>query len=334
MNIKVFNKVEEIPNYWDEAVEKSPFLKKKYLKLLETTNPCGAQYYLVANEDKKQYCFVTYKLKLNMFTYSKFKLDIPITIIGIPASVSAPGYCCEKEEVFLKVLKSIKGIKVVLNSNDKFKELKRGYTLPDCIMELPWNSFQSYLEAMKPSHRYRYNKVRKHGKSLDIRKLEKHERFTEELYKLYENVYNKSSFKLEKLPIEFFRENGADTTVFTLEGKSVGFVQTFKEEETFYFLFGGIDYSINKNHSLYFNMLYHIIARAIESGAKSIKMGQTAEDAKLRLGCTLEEKYLYIHSANKFFNKLIQYLVPLLSYKYNFKKYHVFINNEKIIPEI
>ncbi|WP_291570122.1 GNAT family N-acetyltransferase [Clostridium sp. UBA4548] len=332
MNIKVFDEVEEVPNCWDEAVEKSPLLKRKYLKLLEKTNPCGAKYYFVTDEDENKYCFVTYKLKLNMFTYSKLKLDIPITIIGVPASVSASGYCCEKEAIFLKVLKSIKGIKVVLNSNDKFKELKRGYTLPDCIMELPWNSFQSYLEAMKPSHRYRYNKIRKHGKLLDIRELEKQERFTGELYKLYENVYNKSSFKLEKLPIEFFRENSADTTVFTLEGKTVGFVQTFKEEETFYFLFGGIDYSVNKKHSLYFNMLYHIIARAIECGAKSIKMGQTAEDAKLRLGCIIEEKYLYIHSSNRALNKIIQYLVPFLSYKYNFKKYHVFINNEKIIP--
>ncbi|EQB86982.1 hypothetical protein J2Z44_001899 [Clostridium punense] len=327
MDIKIFNSVELIDEEWECMVENHPFLKRKYLRLLEETNPCEAKYYLVTGEEGRKYCFVSYKLKLNVFTYSKLKLEIPVTVIGIPASVSAPGYFCDDEKVILKVLEAIKGMKIILNSSDKLHSLKRGQTLPDCIMNLPWVNFGEYLKSMKGTHRYRYNKVKKQGKILRVETLEYNEEFSEELYRLYENVYFKSNFKLEKLPIHFFKKNGADTTVFSLGEKPVGFVQTFKEEDVFYFLFGGINYDLNKEHSLYFNMLYHIISMAIKSGAKQVKMGQTAEDAKLRLGCRLEEKYLYVHSSSRLLNRVIQHVVPLFSYRYNLENYHVFKEN-------
>lgn len=322
MDIKVFTKAQELPETWDKAVENSPFIKRKYLKLLEETNPCEAKYYLVLSE--KPYGFVAYKLKLNIFTYSKYNLKLSITIIGVPASVSAQGYSCDDEEVLMEVLSSIKGIKLILNSDHSLRKLKRAHTLPDCFMKVCWGTMQEYLDSLKNQYRYRYKKIINHGRNLKIRSLGKDESFSEELYKLYENVYLKSNFKLEKLPIDFFRNNGSNTTMFALEGKPVGFIQTFKEEDTFYFLFGGIDYEVNQQNALYFNMLNHIISQGIESGARYIKMGQTAEDAKLRLGCNLEEKYLYLHSSNRVINYLIQYLVPFFGYKYKFPHFHVF----------
>jgi hypothetical protein len=99
----VFSTARDLPASWDMASGDNPFLRRSSLKILEQVNPCGQRYYLLENRERVS-LFMTYRHRLDIFTYGKGSLRLPVTIIGIPCSVSWPGLHIEEQdrEAFIK----------------------------------------------------------------------------------------------------------------------------------------------------------------------------------------------------------------------------------------
>jgi predicted N-acyltransferase len=112
------------------------------------------------------------------------------------------------------------------------------------------------------------------------------ERFTDDVHALYEAVLAKASVRFERLPAEFFRELARqlpDRTEFTFLYRGervVAFAACLFSDEIFNQMFVGIDYSLNAEYDLYFNVFFEAVGGAFRRGARLIRIGQTADDCK------------------------------------------------------
>lgn len=319
----VYEKVEEIPDLWDYIAGNNYFLKREFLKVMEDINPCNQKYHININEN---IIFVEYKLYIDIFTFKKgLSLKIPINIIGIPASVSSRvyGYLGDKRIILSNYIKSTMKISILLNSEDDLNLIK-GRTLSDFELKIRWNSFQNYLDSMRSHYRYRAMKGLKRFDKINVNALNDNNEFSQRLYSLYLQVYERSQSKLEKLSIDYFKKLPGKILVFKDDDREVGFVQLKEVDKKLYFLFCGFDESLNKKYDLYLNMIFSIIDYSIINGFDTLSLGQTTEDTKLKVGSLEIEKYLYFSSKYKPVNLIGRVLVNTLSYRKKQKSYKVF----------
>jgi len=127
------------------------------------------------------------------------------------------------------------------------------------------------------------------------------ELYTDDVHRLYEAVADQSEVEFGCLPAEFFRELARqlpDNTVFTYvyrEDKIIGFLASLFSETTFHGLFVGLDYSLNSQSELYFNLLYHLVDIALRRRSQAIYVGQTADEIKnYKLGSYQEPMSIYV----------------------------------------
>jgi hypothetical protein len=313
--IKVFTAASVLPDIWDDIFIGNKYMLKNQLLILEKCNPCHQSYVLINDRS----AFVIYKLKLNIFSYAKLKLNIPVYIIGVPCSVSKQGYMLEYEDMdeFENYIKKQKKGCIILNSEDSFLSpfLIKGDTLPTCKLNILWNSFGDFILSLRSHYRYRLKKALYKAKGITIKKLEDNNCFDQKLYSLYEQVYEKSQYKLEKLGIDFFKLLPSSIYVFYLLDKPVAFVQLAHNNGELCFVFGGIDYDLNHEYDLYMNMVSFILRYGIENKYPTIDMGQTAEDTKMKFACYLHKKYMHIYHPNFIVRSLIKIFSEKLSYK-------------------
>lgn len=313
--IRIFEKARVLPDIWDMLFEDSFYMSRQYLDILEHCNPCKQQYVIINDSS----AFIIYELKLNIFCYARMKFNFKINIIGIPASVSRQGYHIREfdiKELETYIVKTKKSC-IILNAEDSFlsKNLVQGETLPTCKIQIMWSSFEDYKLSLRSHYRYRLNNALKKGEKIIIKKLADNSLFDERMYALYEQVYTKSKYKLEKLSIDFFRRMPTDIYVFYIEEQPAAFVQLSEHQGELFFVFGGMDYALNHRYDLYRNMLVFILRHGIENKYESIDMGQTAEDAKMKLGCKQYKKYMHIYHPNCIIRFLIKLFAKKLSYK-------------------
>jgi predicted N-acyltransferase len=118
------------------------------------------------------------------------------------------------------------------------------------------------------------------------------ELYTDTVHRLYKAVADRSDVQFEQLPVEFPRELARrmpDNTVFTLISRGdevVGFSMSLVSETTFHGMVLGVDYEVNAEAEVYFNLLYQSIDTALRHGAQEICIGQTTDALKHdKLGC-------------------------------------------------
>jgi predicted N-acyltransferase len=125
--------------------------------------------------------------------------------------------------------------------------------------------------------------------------------YTDQVHRLYEAVVNRSAVQFEHLPPEFPRELARrlpDNTVFTFVYRGpeiVGFSMALVSETTFHGVVLGVDYNVNAQAELYFNLLYQSMDFAFRHGARDICIGQTTDALKHdKLGCYQVPLSLYV----------------------------------------
>jgi predicted N-acyltransferase len=110
--------------------------------------------------------------------------------------------------------------------------------------------------------------------------------YTDKVHRLYENVLGRSSVQFERLPAAFFRELARrlpDNTsfIYVYRGdEPVAFAASVFSDKSYHGLVLGIDYEINREYELYFNMLFKSLDAAFRRGAHDIELGQTADSTK------------------------------------------------------
>ncbi|ABR49616.1 hypothetical protein Amet_3488 [Alkaliphilus metalliredigens QYMF] len=320
----IYHRVEDLPASWDEVVGDHPFLKRSVLKCLQEVNPCKQLYHF--NKEKGM-ALVSYELKLDLFTFSRrLSWRIPVNMIGVPMSVSSCGYAIKEEghrEDLVQYITTLRGFYIMLNSQDHFK-FPKGHTLPTYQMQIKWSTFHEYLLDMRSHYRYRIKKAMKRFETVVVAELEDQSLFDEELYSLYEAVYENSKEKLEKLPIEFFRDFPSKIITFTANEETIGFVQLVVRQESLLFIFGGFKHSLNHKYDLYMNMLLYIVDYGIKNGFQSIDFGQTAEETKTKIGAIPHEKRMYLHHHNPVVKRILHRLAPKFSYGQYRVTHHIF----------
>ncbi len=333
MLVEVFESIDDCPAGWDRLAT-SYFQKKKFLKHCECNNYCQQRYYVLKSGKKVKSCAVVYALRVNLLTFANLPSPIKIVIVGIPCSVSSPGIFGDLKHIFL-LIKNIheqeRGLILCLNLEEySFPDgWIVGRTLPTVVFNRKINNWNEYLSQLSSSYRRRY--WQNESKFRDVVASETAcQNFDVDMYQQYLAVYKRSNAKLERLPIEFFRNLGEEfcLTKYQYQKMLIGWNITLSDANQYYFLFGGINYKTNDKHSFYFNMLFDLLKKAIEKGKTYIDFGQTAEIPKMRLGGQLVEKRMIAFHRNIILQKLLKINKGILEYKNRIPVSHVFARQE------
>lgn len=328
----VLDTASALPPEWDRLAEANVFLRREALAVFERTNPCAQQYHLfylpAGPQSGLDSIFVAYRLKLDILTYSMVGLRLPVTVVGVPCSVSKAGYVLGERtrEAVFAAFAQWRGAKLILNADDEWSipRLTAGTTLPTCRLRVEWQSFEEYFSALRSHYRYRVTKALRRWKDIETTELADNREFDPALYQLYLQVYQRSEFKLERLPCEFFQTFPARIIKFCRAGRPIGFVQLVEYGKELNFLLGGFDYAENHRYDIYLNLLLEILRQGIAGGFTGIDFGQTAEDTKLKLGAQAVRKRMYFGHANALVNGIVRSFPGLLSYREKDLQFHVF----------
>jgi hypothetical protein len=324
----------ELPNAWDLIATDNIFLKKSFLSHLQEVNPCQQSYSYLEDNGSLKAIYVDYRLKLDIFTYSFMHLKMPIRIMGIPCSVSRPGFVILSgfESQVMSHFHAKKGAKLILNSDVELPE-RSGVTLPTCKLSIKYSNLNDFLQAMRSPYRYRLNKAAKKWAGVTVECLPM-QKFDHELYELYEQVQQKSDAKLEKLSLDFFSRLPLPAKLLkaSFQGKLLGFVVVIENQQELFFLFTGFDYSLQVEFDIYLNLLLEIVKYGAEGGFKVIDLGQTAEETKMKLGARLFPKSMYLSHSNPLLQTLANNFINIFSYKPPNFDFHVFKEKNYSIP--
>ena len=326
-NIIEYKSIHDVPEVWDTLTGDNIYMTRAFLAHMEAGEDCRQRYYMVYADNELDSIFMTYyRRHYNLGMFTKFNLYQNMTFVYVPLSVTRPGIIYGKcLDDILAFVKRMKGPKIFLNLPDlEMPGFAKGLTCPKCILKNRFASFDDYMARLRSSYRRRYTIAFKKSASLRMVYLEDNREFTEEMYDLYLQVYNKSRVKIEKLPISFFRGPFFKNFVLYEGEKPVGFCQMLPNGTELIFEFVGVDYAVNSQYDTYHRMLLEIVRYGIENGFETIDFGQTADESKLKLGSEYIVLYAYLHDSCKLKNAINRKIGKYLSYRFVTTNFDVF----------
>lgn len=177
-----------------------------------------------------------------------------------------------------------------------------------------WKTFDDYRDSLKKKYRQRLRKIRKAKEKIVVKQLspeevkENIERIRELFVQTAEKQFLKMGIIDEKYFLVMQNALGAD---FFINGyfsgqRLVSFASHIVSGEMLEVHYIGIDYAGNQEYSLYFNILYDGLEKAIGMRKKVLELGRTAREAKASLGCEPMPSHDYLYVANPFVNFLIR----------------------------
>jgi hypothetical protein len=187
---------------------------------------------------------------------------------------------------------------------------------PAMILDLDpaWKNFEDYLGAMSSKYRKRAKTIMKNGSALKIRSLSASEiqKNGERIMQLFDAVHLKAKFRLASLTIGYFAELkrvfGDDFMLhaYFLGDTMVGFRTTIVTPHSTDAHFVGLDYSVNRDHDVYQNMLYDYVKETFDRGRRTLFLGRTASEIKSTIGAKPLELYCYARHRNPLHNRFIK----------------------------
>ena len=185
-----------------------------------------------------------------------------------------------------------------------------------------YSSFDDYLsKAIKAKRRTEFRrkfKAAEQSSPIELEVTSEAGAAIGDLYGLYEQVYERSKLKFEKLTKSYFREIGRrmpDRARFFLwrqDGKLIAFSLCMVQRETLYGEYLGLDYAIALKLHLYFHVMRDIISWAIANGFKSIVSTSLGYAPKLQMRHVLEPLDLYIRHTSPLMNAVLRRVLPVL----------------------
>jgi hypothetical protein len=178
-----------------------------------------------------------------------------------------------------------------------------GFSLPTIRINTGYASFEDYLskQLSKNGRRHARKQFHKAEGVYTLRVVEDFEDMIPRIFHLHRAVFLKAKYQFEELPPRFFVECARSTepkSELVLcernDGRIVGSLVIFYDEEEQQNKRIGIDYDIADSGLIYNLLNYTGIRRAIERGLKTLWLGQSSYLPKTRLGGELEDQYLQI----------------------------------------
>jgi predicted N-acyltransferase len=185
----------------------------------------------------------------------------------------------------------------------------RGEVPPSHLLDLPFASFGEYCDALQSRYRRQIRVSQRKFETDGVRSEQVTgsliaDVLTDDVHKLYLAVWENAKYRLEILPGEFFREvarrfgERASMTVFRRDQQIVGFVFAVSDGVVLHNLFSGINYELNAQADLYFNLCYQDIDYALRRGLTQIHLGQTSDEFKARIGCRQQPLWFRVRATN------------------------------------
>jgi hypothetical protein len=145
-------------------------------------------------------------------------------------------------------------------------------------------------------------------------------------------VMERSRVKLEVLNEEFFRRlyatlNGDLEILALVQGTTLlGAALLTSSAAGMTFMLVGLDYAARDRFDVYFNLVYGLVALAIERECEYLDLGQTSYWLKEQIGAECTEEYFYLHGTRRIVHWLLDVCGPLLFPKTRLQAPHVFRN--------
>jgi hypothetical protein len=168
-----------------------------------------------------------------------------------------------------------------------------------------FDDFAQYCAALKNHYRWKIKRSRRKlshpGFELAVLTdpQEIVRAYTSEVHALYHQMADRAAFRLEVLPIEFLHQAAlrldghVELIAIRKDGRIVAFACCLHAQSTYYTMYGGIDYQLNREFDLYFNLLYALLARGLQKRVSMIVFGIGADTVKSRIGCYSEQLYVF-----------------------------------------
>jgi len=206
-------------------------------------------------------------------------------------------------------------------------------SIPYMSMKVNWNSFSAYINSLR--HAYRRHIL------LSLRKIECYQpkiihsdeydnnmpgvkwflsdpgwMGPHKFHHLYLKVMERTKTKLETLNQAFFEELFKEKRHYQLlslvdRGDILSSAILVTHGETLTFMLVGRENEKDEYNS-YFNLIYGIIALAIEKKYKKIKLGQTSYWVKQSIGGAAEDQYIYFACTGKIRHRILKSLNQLI----------------------
>ncbi|MGA7487761.1 MAG: GNAT family N-acetyltransferase [Xanthobacteraceae bacterium] len=206
--------------------------------------------------------------------------------------------------------------------------LQLGYR---CIPSLPMHlfrpafpDFSQYCAALKTRYRQQINRSTRKLKNTDVELAVLTDprdilrAYTPEVHGLYLQMAAKADLNLEILPIEFFQEltsrleGEIELVAYSRQSRIIAFGWCLHTGSTYSMLYAGLDYRLNDELDLYFNLMYAGLDRALRKGVSRIEVGQSAGVFKARLGCYSEPLYVFAKGLGPLMSRIIHYGAGLM----------------------
>jgi hypothetical protein len=179
-------------------------------------------------------------------------------------------------------------------------------TPPSYSLRPEFDDFAQYCAALRKHYRSQINRSRRklRDAGLDIVVLsdpkEILEAYTPEVHALYHQMADRAALKMEVLPIELLHQlalrlNGQiELLAIRKDGRIVAFASCLHAQSSYYTMYGGLDYHLNHEFDLYFNLLYALLEHGLTKRVSTIVFGMGADAVKTRIGCYAEPLYVFV----------------------------------------
>ena len=205
-----------------------------------------------------------------------------------------------------------------------FNSFYKFSTQPNMVFRIDENykTETDYINSLSKKYRDQYKRSRKKSEGIEKRKMTLNDIIANEavIYKLYFNVAKNAPFNTFFLPknhFSVFKELLQDKFMFYgyfLNEKLIGFNTLIKNGKVLDTYFLGYNETLQREKMLYLNMLYDMIAYAINKDFKEIVFARTALEIKSSVGAKPIQTFGFIEHSNTLINsnmgKLFNYLEP------------------------
>ena len=242
-----------------------------------------------------------------------FLLRVPVMLCGLPVSAGASHLRFADHADRAAVLSILDGLlcdfaKETRSKCIVFKEFeaagclelvaleslgyRRADSLPMNCVPAGYSSFDDYLSRTNSARRRTIRRSKEKFARCGLKVVHRaggdgvDELFSDDVHRLYEAVLERATVRFERLPAAFFREVARqmpDNSLFTFVNQGdrvVAFAATIFSEELFDQMFIGLDYRLNPECDLYFNVFFEALGAAFDRGPRHIHVGQTSDEFK------------------------------------------------------
>lgn len=179
-----------------------------------------------------------------------------------------------------------------------------------------WSNFNDYLNSLKKDYFKRANKVLDSYRLLNETVLTSEDIlfYRKEIDALYYEVLTKQRVKLGIVNHKYFFElkecyqNNFEMIGIFKNNKMIGFYTFIFYEKNLETHYIGLNYEANKEHKLYFNILFKSVEKLIDKKLNYLELGRTAREAKANIGASFKQINNYIQ-INNLMGKLVLKIV-------------------------